>query len=208
MSRPNRADRVSRFQGQITGLGSTSGVRVVVGRWADSPLGPFADVMVEDAAGRRFLLAPRPDIADYVSSTYGFDEVVLGPVAVSVVGTAWRVSAPGLEVEFALGARTGIGRLLRLVPRPLAAAPVWLALISPIARLLLKGVSTRGSAGGGRTEFYGASDVHAVTALSGQWHGQSMGELADVHPPVRFGFGSTPRRPTVTALVTTIRERR
>ena len=33
----------------------------------------------------------------------------------------------------------------------------------------------------------------------------TSGTLAAVEPPVRFGFGSTPRRPVVTSLVTTIR---
>jgi hypothetical protein len=47
-----------RFSGAIAGAGSSSGVRLVVGRWLDSPLGAFADVMVQDAAGNRTLLAP------------------------------------------------------------------------------------------------------------------------------------------------------
>ena len=52
--------RVSRlrFAGRIAGVGSTSGVRVVVGHWHSSPLGAFADVMVETASGHRVLLAP------------------------------------------------------------------------------------------------------------------------------------------------------
>jgi hypothetical protein len=40
-----------RFEGQIAGLGSTSGMRVVVGHWARSPFGAFADAMVERADG-------------------------------------------------------------------------------------------------------------------------------------------------------------
>ena len=44
-----RAGRVrERFTGRIAGVGSASGVRIVVGRWDDGPWGPFADVMVED----------------------------------------------------------------------------------------------------------------------------------------------------------------
>ena len=47
-----------RFSGTITGLGTASGRRVVVGHWLTSPFGTFADVMTEDASGHRTLLAP------------------------------------------------------------------------------------------------------------------------------------------------------
>ena len=32
-----------RFRGEIVGIGSESGIRIVVGRWQESPLGSFAD---------------------------------------------------------------------------------------------------------------------------------------------------------------------
>ena len=50
-----------RFSGAIAGTGSTSGVRVVVGHWHDTPLGAFSDAMVETAAGHRVLLAPHAE---------------------------------------------------------------------------------------------------------------------------------------------------
>ena len=64
-----------RFRGHIAGVGSASGVRVVVGRWHTTPLGSFADAMVETAAGHRVLLAPRQEVADFIAATYSFDEV-------------------------------------------------------------------------------------------------------------------------------------
>ncbi len=69
---------------------------------------------------------------------------------------------------------------------------------------MLRGVRTRGSAGSGRREFYGATDLHLVTAVRGTWRGASLGDLAPVAPEPRFGFGSTPQRPSVTDLVTTV----
>lgn len=92
-----------RFAGQIAGAGSTSGVRIVVGRWTTSPFGTFADVMVAAADGTRTLLAPDDEIASYVASTYTFDEVVTGPVTVS---EDWQVTAPGLTLQLAPGRRT------------------------------------------------------------------------------------------------------
>jgi hypothetical protein len=73
--------------------------------------------------------------------------------------------------------------------------------------VLLRGVRTRGSAGPGRVEHYGATDVRSIADVRTTWEGERLGGLRDVDPPVRFGFGSTPRRPSVTDVVTTIVER-
>jgi hypothetical protein len=76
--------------------------------------------------------------------------------------------------------------------------------VDPVSRRVLRGVRTRGTALAGRREFYGATDLHAVTALEGSFDGRLLGELAPVDPPCRFGFSSTPRRPSVTTVVTTV----
>lgn len=197
-----------RFDGAIAGVGSTSGTRIVVGHWQRSPLGRFADVMIAEPDGTRVLLAPDESVADFVSTTYRFDRVEIGPVDVEVVpgttGASWRVVAPGLEVTLQVGRRTGLGLLLRLVPRALAIAPWWARLTDPVARRVLRGVRTRGSAGNGRREYYGATDLRRVTALHGTWQQADLGTLAPVSPDPGFGFGSTPQRPAVTSIVTTV----
>ncbi|GAA1994245.1 hypothetical protein GCM10009718_35090 [Isoptericola halotolerans] len=200
-----------RFRGQILGCGTTSGTRVVVGHWRESPFGAFADAMVEDATGHRVLVAP-PQVAGFVATTYRFDDVVETAVTVRVEGPrAGRgvghvvVEAGPLRLRAAVGRRTALGRVLRLVPPRLAAAPQFALLSDPVARVLLRGVRTRGSAGNGRHETYGATDMHALSALRASWDGGDLGELADVDPPVRFGFGSTPRQPSLTQVVTTVR---
>lgn len=193
-----------RFVGAIAGVGSEKGVRIVVGRWDDSPLGTFADVMLAQPDGTRVLLAPNDEVADFVSTTYQFDRVEIGPVDAAVVDGTWTVSAPGLDVRFRVGRRSLLGWLLRVVPRRLATAPAWARLTDPVARVVLRGVRTRGTAGNDRREYYGATDLHAVTGLRGTWQGADLGELAAVSPEPRFGFGSTPERPSVTAIVTTI----
>lgn len=190
-----------RFLGHIAGVGSTSGVRVVVGRWAQSPLGAFADAMVAEPSGHRVLLAPSREVADFVASTYSFDEVRVEPFTADA---DWRVRSPSLSLDLAVGRRTALGRALRLVPRPVATSPAFCAITDPVARVVLRGVRTRGSAGGGRREFYAATDHHAVLSLSGSWRGADLGALAPVVPQPGFGFSSTPPRPSVTALVTTV----
>jgi hypothetical protein len=61
-----------------------------------------------------------------------------------------------------------------------------------------------GSAGAGRYEWYGAKDLHPVVAAHARYEGEDLGLLAPVEPPVRFGFGSTPRRPCVVRVTTTV----
>ena len=174
----SRGER-QRFRGSIAGVGSTSGVRVVVGHWPTSPFGPFADAMVETADGHRVLLAPSPEVAEFVEATYVFDEVRVEPVSVAVANGAWEVRAPSLQLTLRVGRRTSLGRLLR-------------------------GVRTRGTANGGRREWYGATDTRAITSIAGSFDGVPLGTLAPVDPPCGFGFSSTPRRPSVTAVVSTV----
>ncbi|MBD8871081.1 hypothetical protein [Nocardioides donggukensis] len=194
----------SRFHGRILGVGTTSGTRVVVGHWHDTPLGAFSDAMVETPAGHRVLLAPRAEVRDFIAATYSFDEIRLEPVTVTREGAGWSLDSPSLSLRVTQGRRTALGRLLRLVPARVATSPAWCAVTDPVARLVLRGVRTRGTAGNDRREWYGASDVHAITAVHGSFDGADLGSLTAVEPPARFGFSSTPRRPTVTSVVTTV----
>ena len=193
-----------RFTGRIAGLGSTSGVRVVVGRWDDGPWGPFADLMVEDAAGHRVLVAPDERTRAFVAATYTFDEHAVEPVVVTDTAGGWRVASDSVTLDVTIGGPTALGRVLGLVPDRLATAPAWCAVTDPVARAVLRGVRTRGTAGSGRREWYGATSVRSVLAVSGTWRGTDLGTLAPVDPPCRFGFTSTPRRPCVTDVVTTV----
>ncbi|NMO93176.1 hypothetical protein [Actinomycetospora sp. TBRC 11914] len=193
-----------RFDGWIGGLGTSAGLRVVVGHWPRSPYGPFTDVMLERPDGHRVLLAPTQQVADFVSTTYTFDEVRLVPVAMDVDTHTAHLAAGDLTATLTLGRRTPLGLLLRAVPTMLATAPRWIATIDAIARRVLPGVRTVGSAGHGRTEYYGARDLHRITEATVHVGGDDQGRMTDVDPPVRFGFGSTPTTPSwvrITALV-------
>ncbi|MEU6217843.1 hypothetical protein ABZ845_10030 [Streptomyces sp. NPDC047022] len=192
-----------RFEGWIAGIGTSSGTRVVVGRWARSPFGPFSDVMLERRDGHRVLLAPSGRTADFIAGTYAFDEVRVMPVTVRVTGRDWTVVTPSLGLWLTTGRRGPVGLLLRAVPGPLAAHPAWAALVDRPARMLL-GAGTHGSAGAGRYEWYGARDLHPVTSCGAVYEGENLGRLAPVEPPVRFGFGSTPRTPCVVCVTTTV----
>jgi hypothetical protein len=192
------------FIGHIAGLGSTAGVRLVVGSWLTSPFGRFADVMVETGDGERILLAPDDAVAEFVSTTYSFDVVKIGPVAVEHSATVFAVTAPDLEVTCRIGGPGAFDRLLRLVPGPIATAPLWLRAIDPVAARLIPGVRTAGTAGNGRREFYGVRRTRSIIDLRGQFRGRDLGDLADLLPPVQFGFSSAPAVPALVSVTTTI----
>ena len=142
-----------------------SGVRVVVGRWDESPWGGFADVMVEDAAGHRVLLAPvraRAGLRGRHLLVRRARHRAGGGRATPASG--WRVVTPSLSLcwgRWSYAAGCGLG----LVPAPCRDAPAWCAVIDPVARLVLRGVRTRGTAGKDRREWYGATSVVEVTAI-------------------------------------------
>lgn len=184
--------------------------------------------MVERPDGHRVLLAPSREVADFVGATYTFDTVRIVGVAVRgsdpYVGgeraaewgdlddpelddedsPAWTVTAGPLRMRLGFGSRTALGRLIGAVPMRIATSTVWTSAVDPIARTLMRGVRTRGRTGS-RREWYAARDVRAITGLTASWDGDDLGTLSPVDPPVRFGFGSTPRRPSLVTLVTTVR---
>ncbi|MFI5806765.1 hypothetical protein [Streptomyces sp. NPDC051561] len=202
-STPARRPRL-RFDGWIAGMGASCGTRIVVGHWPRSPFGAFSDVMLERPDGERVLLAPTQETAEFIRDTYTFDTVHVVPVHVTADGDNWAVSAGPLDLRFTVGRRGPLGLLLRAVPGPLARRPAWSTVIDWPARLFLKGVRTRGSAGGGRREWYGARDLHPVVTLTATYGNDTLGRCAPVEPPVRFGFGSVPRKPALTRVTTTV----
>lgn len=199
-----RAKRRLAFTGHIAGIGTGSGVRMVIGSWLESPFGRFADVMVETPDGERTLLAPSTEVAEFVSATYTFDRQEIGPVAARHDSDEFGVTAPGLAVSGRLGGSGPFDGLLRLVPARLAVMPTWLRLIDPVASRLVEGVRTAGSAGNGRREYYGVRRTRRIVEIAGTFRGLDLGGLAPLEPPVRFGFSSAPATPQLVSVTTTI----
>lgn len=193
-----------RFDGAIAGLGTSSGTRLVVGMWPVSPFGPIIDVMVEHADGHRVLIAPSDEVAEFIAATYRFDEIRIEPTTLDIRERRWTVSSTSLRVSLEVGRRTALGQVLANVPRSVARSRWWCTAIDPLAHLLVRGVHTRGTAGDDRREWYAALDLHAVDSVRAEWEGTDLGALRPVHPPVQFGFGSTPRSPSLTRITTTV----
>jgi hypothetical protein len=194
------------FDGHIAGIGSGSGLHVVVGIWQESPFGPFADAMVQLPPGRRVLLAPTEEVAEFIAATYRFEEVRVLDVSAVLAGQSLSVDAGPLAVRAGIGGRALLGTLLRTVPRPVAVHTRWLAAVSPLVAAAGTGTRTFGTAGNGRLEYYGVSDLHHVSSAVVTWEGVDAGPLSPISPPVTFGFSSVPPRPSLAPVRTTITE--
>lgn len=165
--------------------------------------------MVQDGNGVRTLLAPDEWVTGFVSSTYSFDQVLQVPVTLHRTGTGahsrWNVSAGPLRWEFIMGGRTALGHVLRSIPAPLGRTRSFARVTDAVAQRVMPGVRTLGSAGGGRTEWYAARDLHHLVESTAEWNGADLGSLTEIDPPAEFGFSSTPRAPSLTALTSTVR---
>ncbi len=92
-----------RFDGFIAGLGTESGTRLVVGLWPRSPFGPITDVMIEEPDGHRVLIAPATDVADFIATTYGFDELRVERIEARATPDGWAISSESLELAVDIG---------------------------------------------------------------------------------------------------------
>ena len=198
-----------RFDGYIAGIGTASGTRLVLRSWVRSPRGSFADVMVQQADGHRILLAPDQWVANFVSSTYTFDEVAQVPVGVVRCGSSsssrWEVSAGPLHWTFTVGRRMPLGWLLRCVPPLIGRTHTFARITDAVASRVMPGVRTLGTAGNERAEWYAARDLHQISTSTASWAGTDLGQLTDVDPPPDFGFSSTPRSPALASLTSVVR---
>jgi hypothetical protein len=194
----------AQFTGWIAGVGTDSGHRVVIGHWHRSPYGVVTDVMVEDPAGHRTLYAPTPQLAEFLAAAYRFDDVQIAACSARRSGPRWTVQAGPLRLSFTIGRRNLLGWLLWAMPAALARTPWWVGLLDLPARWRLPGVRTRGRTRDGRRQWYAAQDLHPIIAADGTLSGRDLGALRAVQPPVGFGFGSVPRRPSLVHLTTMI----
>ncbi|VXB63087.1 hypothetical protein ARTHRO9AX_180527 [Arthrobacter sp. 9AX] len=101
------------FDGHIAGIGTASGLRLVVGVWKSSPFGPFSDVMLQEPSGHRLLLAPGAEVADFIAGTYTFDEVRVVKVHATLAPGHLTVDAGPLAISARLGGRSLLGHALR-----------------------------------------------------------------------------------------------
>lgn len=179
------------------GAAFSSGHRIVVGRWSQSPLGGFCDVMWRQPDGTRVLLAPTEAVRDFVNRHYRFEDTRILPVSVTRDAGRVRVRAGELAVDLTLKSLGATSLLLALQPTRLATDPRWISLVDATMRPLLaprlvRGGSTRltGTTRAGAREWYAIQDYRTADA-SARVAGRDLGPVASC-PPAGFGFSEFP----------------
>ncbi len=143
--------------------------------------------------GRRVLVAATEEGAAYVSGVYRFDEVVVGPLRVSLDGRFLHLRARALGLELHLSGGRGV-----VLPWP---RPAWFTrwVEGPVARRVM-GVRTYGVSPSGVQEWYRAVSLRRVVAGWASVDGRDLGRLAVIDPPTGFGFSEPPRFPSMVGV--------
>jgi len=179
------------------GAAFRSGHRIVVGRWSESPLGGFCDVMWRQPDGRRVLLAPTEAVRDFVGGHYRFEDSHVVPVSVTRNADFIEIRAGELALDLTLRPPGAASLLLALQPTRLAIDPRWISLVDAILRPLLaprlvRGANTHlsGTTRIGAREWYGIGDYRKADATAAV----SQGDLGPVGacPSAGFGFSEFP----------------
>ncbi|MGI9603087.1 MAG: hypothetical protein ACR2QE_14465 [Acidimicrobiales bacterium] len=186
---PSSVNGRYRLRGRIVGVGFDSGDRVVIGQWDDSPIGPFVDVMWAEPGGRRLLFADGQRSADFIRAVYRFDECRIGPISAARDPRTLSVTVADRAVAVSRGRSLPV-----FGPRPR-----WVTryIEGPIASRLLR-VDTYGVSPTGVHEWYQARRWAPLRSATATIDGVSLGAMAPVDPPCRFGFSEAPRRPSWT----------
>ena len=189
------SDRRSVVQGTISSAAFASGDQFVIGYWPQSPLGPFHDIMWLDANDTRTLIASSRDAANFITSTYHFDHVMVASLHVESEGATTAAWTDELEIQMA-------GGRLRPLPlrRPLA---VTRYIEAPIARRLM-GVETYGLSPTGAREWYQTRGWRWVRTATARHGSEALGALVEFTRPMHVGFATPPRRASIVSVTVTI----
>tara|TARA_B100000686_G_scaffold308523_1_gene349656 strand:- start:829 stop:1401 length:573 start_codon:yes stop_codon:yes gene_type:complete len=183
------------FVGRITSTGFSSGDRIVIGDWRDSPLGSFTNVMWAKPDGTRILLSPSEEHAEYVSQLYNFERVEIVEIAVDRSRRGVTVKAGFLSVEISWG-----------LPFPLPFwRPLWfIARIESLFARFLFGTRTHGRTKNNRSEWYSVRSISRVLSADASFDGDEMGESESFSTNACFGFSEPPSIPASVSLKTYI----
>ena len=172
---------------------------VVVGHWPSSPFGAFTDVMVERPDGHRMLLAPTAEVAGFVARDVHLRRGVPRPRRRDRRPTTGGPCTRGpLDLAFTVGRRSAARRAPARgaaggSPPTRGGSPR--STSSPAACCPACGPGAAPGRGGASTTPRWTCTGSPARGSRGT--GADQGGLTPVDPPVRFGFGSTPRAPSL-----------
>ena len=175
------------FRGRISSSGFESGDSLVIGDWEESPLGQFTNIMWSKPDGSRVLLSPSPEHADFVSSLYDFDSIIITNIAVNRKRKNISIETDYLNVSMSWGMKIPIP-----FPRPL-----WfIASLENLFGKTIFGSNTYGIARDGSREWYSIRGISRVFHAQANTPDSKFGKIGKTSFSKPFGFSSPPKIPT------------
>ena len=179
------------FSGRISSSGFSSGDRIVVGDWKESPLGSFTNIMLARADGSRILISPSEKHAEYVSKLYNFEEVRILDLEITRDKRSIRIEGAGLSIRMSWGMSFAIPFW----------RPLWfIATVENLLAKILYGTKTYGLTKDGRREWYSIRSISRVSITDASLDGKSLGERQEFEISACFGFSEPPRKPSSVSL--------
>ena len=183
------------FKGRITSSSFSSGERIVIGDWVDSPLGSFTNIMWARADGKRILISPSPECASYVSNLYSFEEVIISPLNVKRKKKNIEIESKNLSIFIEWGWS---------FPIPFNRPRWFISNFEYFFANLFFGTKTHGKTKDNRKEWYMVRSISRVRHASAKYKGKSFGSIAKISSPINFGFSDPPKNPSsvrVTSMI-------
>ncbi len=179
------------FVGRITSTGFSTGDRIVIGDWRESPLGSFTNVMWAKPDGSRVLLSPSERHAEYVSDLYNFEDVKVTEITVERGKRGVSISGGGLDIKIGWG-----------YPFPLPFwRPLWfIASFEALFGRILFGTRTHGVTKNGRREWYSVRSLSRILKAEASFKGEDLGGKREFEIDACFGFSEPPSMPTSVTL--------
>ena len=179
------------FEGRITSTGFSSGDRIVIGDWHDSPIGSFTNIMWAKPDGTRVLLSPSKEHAKYVSELYNFESVMITDIAVDRSRRGIAIEGGGLSLDISWGIA---------LPIPIW-RPLWfIATIEAFFARVLFGTKTHGRTKNNRREWYSIRSISRVLNAEASFGGHELGGSESFTTDACFGFSEPPSMPASVSL--------
>lgn len=180
-------DMMDVFKGRITSSGFSTGDRIVVGAWNESPFGEFTDIMWAKPDGRRVLIAPNQEVADYVDAMYSFDKIEIQDITIKHGENNLSVDCNSMKLEFEWN------RGFRI---PFKRSLFFIATVELFFAKLFFGTRTHGVTKNHRKEWYAIDRVSKITNANATISGQNLGRMSSMDEPCKFGFSEAPKKPS------------
>ncbi len=179
------------FTGRITSTGFSSGDRIVIGDWHESPIGSFTNIMWAKPDGTRVLLSPSEEHAKYVSALYNFESVEITDIVVDRTHRGISIEGGGLSVDISWGIA---------LPIPIW-RPLWfIATIEAFFAKVIFGTKTHGRTKNNRREWYSIRSISRVLRAEASFDGNELGGSENFAINACFGFSEPPSMPASVSL--------